>query len=181
MQLLRTPIDGLLIVEPRVFGDARGFFLESFNQRAFDAAVGRPTVFVQDNHSRSSRGVLRGLHHQRAPHAQGKLVRVTQGTVFDVAVDVRPGSATFGRWFGIELGGDGHRQLWLPPGMAHGFLVLSDSADVLYKATNYYAPEAERSIRWDDPAIGIDWPLQGTAPLLSAKDAAAPLLADLGA
>jgi dTDP-4-dehydrorhamnose 3,5-epimerase len=178
MKVTSTRIAGLLVLEPKVFGDERGFFLESFNQQAFDAVVGGATHFVQDNHSRSSRGVLRGLHYQLAPHAQGKLVRVTQGTVFDVAVDIRRGSATFGQWVGMELSATNGRQLWLPPGMAHGFLVTSDSADFLYKASAYYAPEAERGIRWNDPAIGIDWPALDTAPQLSAKDAVAPLLAD---
>jgi dTDP-4-dehydrorhamnose 3,5-epimerase len=176
MNVTRTAIDGVLVLEPRVFGDERGFFLESFNQRAFDAAVGAPTVFVQDNHSRSARGVLRGLHYQRAPHAQGKLVRVTQGAVFDVAVDIRPGSATFGRWVGVELSESNHRQLWLPPGMAHGFLVTSERADFLYKATAYYAPDAEGCIAWDDPAIGVAWPDTGVPPRLSGRDAAAPTL-----
>jgi len=178
MDVRPTAIDGMLVLEPRVFGDARGFFVESFNQRAFDAAVGREIAFVQDNHSRSARGVLRGLHFQRAPHAQGKLVRVTQGSVFDVAVDIRRGSPTFGRWVGTELSGENHRQLWLPPGMAHGFLVTSDSADFLYKTTDYYAPQHEGCIRWDDPAIGIDWPIHDLVPTLSAKDADAPRLAD---
>lgn len=178
MNVIPTALPGVLILEPKVFGDARGFFLESFNQQAFDAAVGREVHFVQDNHSRSARGVLRGLHYQLPPHAQGKLVRVTQGAVFDVAVDLRRGSASFGRWVGVELSGDNHRQLWLPPGLAHGFVVTSDSADFLYKTTAYYAPEAERCVRWDDPAIGIDWPLQGQAPRLSPKDAAAPPLSE---
>ena len=177
MRVITTAIDGVLILKPKVHGDARGFFMESFNQRAFDEAAGPGTVFVQDNHSRSTLGVLRGLHFQRAPHAQGKLVRVTQGSVFDVAVDIRPGSATFGRWVGVELTGENHRQLWLPVGMAHGFLVTSASADFLYKTTDYYAPQAEGCIRWDDPAIGIDWPLNGLTPSLSAKDAQAPMLA----
>ncbi|HPO21158.1 MAG TPA: dTDP-4-dehydrorhamnose 3,5-epimerase [Rubrivivax sp.] len=178
MNVIPTALPGVLIIEPRVFGDARGFFLESFNQKAFDAAVGHEVRFVQDNHSRSAKGVLRGLHYQLPPHAQGKLVRVTQGAVFDVAVDLRRGSASFGRWVGVELSGDNHRQLWLPPGLAHGFVVTSDSADFLYKTTAYYAPEAERAIRWDDPAIAIAWPALGSAPLLSAKDAAAPPLAE---
>ena len=178
MKVTRTSIEGLLILQPKVFGDERGFFLESFNQKAFEAAVGSEVQFVQDNQSRSSRGVLRGLHYQLPPHAQGKLVRVTQGSVFDVAVDLRRSSPSFGRWVGVELSGHNHRQLWLPPGLAHGFLVTSDSADFLYKTTNYYAPEAERSVRWDDAAIGIQWPALGHAPLLSAKDAAAPGLAD---
>jgi dTDP-4-dehydrorhamnose 3,5-epimerase len=172
-----TEIDGVLVIEPSVFGDERGFFLESFNQKAFDAAVGAPVAFVQDNHSRSSHGVLRGLHFQIGPHAQGKLVRVTQGSVFDVAVDIRHGSSTFGRWVGVELSEANHRQLWLPPGMAHGFLVTSERADFLYKATAYYAPEAERCIAWNDPAIGIVWPPLVDEPRLSARDAAAPPLA----
>ena len=173
MQVTTTAIEGVLIFEPKVYGDDRGFFFESFNQQAFDAAVGRPVTFVQDNHSRSARGVLRGLHFQNPPHAQGKLVRVTMGAVFDVAVDNRPGSATYGRWVGTELSGLNHRQMWIPPGLAHGFLVVSDSADFLYKTTDYYAPQAEGCIRWDDPALGIQWPLGGLVPALSAKDAAA--------
>jgi dTDP-4-dehydrorhamnose 3,5-epimerase len=178
MQIVPTEIEGVLILEPRVFGDDRGFFMESFNQRVFDEAVGGHVEFVQDNHSRSTRGVLRGLHYQIAPHAQGKLVRVTQGAVFDVAVDIRKDSATFGRWVGVELSGQNHRQLWLPAGLAHGFLVLSDSADFLYKTTDYYTPQAERAIRWDDADIGIEWPLAGRQPTLSGKDAAAPRLAE---
>lgn len=176
MNVITTAIEGVLILEPKVFGDARGFFMESFNQKAFDAAVGHQVVFVQDNHSRSSKGVLRGLHYQGPPHAQGKLVRVTQGCVFDVAVDVRTESPTFGQWVGVELSGDNHRQLWLPAGMAHGFLVTSDSADFLYKTTDYYAPQAEGCVLWSDPALGIDWPDVGAAPRLAAKDAAAPPL-----
>ncbi len=171
MQVTRTAIDGVLILEPRVFGDARGFFMESFNQRAFDDALGHAVSFVQDNHSRSTKGVLRGLHLQRPPHAQGKLVRVTQGAVFDVAADIRPSSPTYGRWVGVELSGDNHRQLWIPPGLAHGFLVLSDSADFLYKTTDYYHPESEDCIRWDDPTLAIAWPLDGAAPKVSTKDA----------
>jgi dTDP-4-dehydrorhamnose 3,5-epimerase len=178
MKVTTTAIEGLLILEPNVFGDERGFFLESYNQKVFDDALGRELRFVQDNHSRSAKGVLRGLHYQLPPHAQGKLVRVTQGSVFDVAVDMRRSSPTFGRWVGVELTGQNHRQLWLPPGMAHGFLVTSDSADFLYKTTQYYAPQAERCVRWDDPAIAIAWPALGCAPLFSAKDAAAPLLID---
>jgi len=171
MNITRTAIDGVLVLEPKVFGDDRGFFMESFNQKAFDDAVGRSVTFVQDNHSRSVKGVLRGLHFQQGEHAQGKLVRATQGSVFDVAVDIRPGSATFGKWVGVELSGSNHRQLWLPPGMAHGFLVTSDSADFLYKATQYYAPQSEGCVRWNDPEIGIEWPLDGIEPSLSAKDA----------
>lgn len=175
MNVLRTDIPEVLILEPKVFGDARGFFLESFNQRAFVQATGLDVAFVQDNHSRSARGVLRGLHYQ-LQQSQGKLVRVVRGSVFDVAVDVRRSSPTFGRWVGVELTEDNHRQLWVPPGFAHGFVVLSDTADFLYKTTDYYAPQYERSIAWNDPAIGIRWPYEGT-PALSAKDAAAPKLA----
>ena len=176
MKVIPTAIEGVLIIEPKVFGDERGFFFESFNQRAFNEAVGQPVEFVQDNHSRSAKGVLRGLHFQRPPHAQGKLVRVTQGSVFDVAVDIRPDSATFGRWVGVELSGANHRQMWIPAGLAHGFLVTSDSADFLYKTTDYYRPESEGSVRWDDPDLAIAWPLDGITPALSAKDAAAPAL-----
>jgi dTDP-4-dehydrorhamnose 3,5-epimerase len=164
----------VLMFEPRVFGDERGFFLESFNQREFDRAVGRHVEFVQDNQSRSQRGVLRGLHYQLPPHAQGKLVRVTSGRVFDVAVDMRRSSATFGRWVGTELSAAEHRQLWIPPGFAHGFLVLSDSADFLYKTTDYYAPASEGSVRWDDPQLAIGWP-SAVEPTLSDKDRCAPL------
>lgn len=174
----RTAIEGMLILRPHVVDDARGFHLESYHQQRFDAMLGHKVRFVQDNHSRSRRGVLRGLHYQLPPHAQGKLVRVTQGSVFDVAVDLRRSSASFGRWVGVELSGDNLLQLWLPPGLAHGFLVTSDSADCLYKTTRCYVPEAERCVRWDDPAIGIGWPAQARTPLLSAKDAAAPPLAD---
>lgn len=176
MKVTPTAIDGVLILEPKVFGDERGFFLESYNEKRFFEAIGREVRFVQDNHSRSVKGVLRGMHFQRAPHAQAKLVRVTAGSVFDVAADLRPGSPTYGRWVGVELTGRNHRQLWIPEGLAHGFLVTSDSADFLYKTTDYYAPESEGSVRWDDPTLGIDWPLGGAAPTLSDKDAAAPLL-----
>jgi len=176
MNVIPTAIDDVLIIEPTVFGDARGFFMESFNQKAFDGAVGHEVAFVQDNHSRSSKGVLRGLHYQLPPHAQGKLVRVTQGSVFDVAVDIRRSSATFGKWVGVELSSENHRQLWLPPGMAHGFLVTSESADFLYKTTDYYAPRAEGCILWSDPALGIEWPDVGALPQLAAKDAGAPPL-----
>jgi len=176
MKVTTTAIEGVLIIEPKVFGDERGFFFESFNQRAFNEAVGHTVDFVQDNHSRSAKGVLRGLHFQRPPHAQGKLVRVTQGSVFDVAADTRPGSPTFGRWVGVELSGANHRQMWIPAGLAHGFLVTSDSADFLYKTTDYYRPESEGSVRWDDPDLAIAWPLDGITLALSAKDAAAPTL-----
>jgi len=173
MNILATAIPDVLIIEPRVFGDERGFFMESFHQGRFNAAVGHDVTFVQDNHSRSARGVLRGLHFQRGDQAQGKLVRVTAGAVFDVAVDIRPGSPTLGQWVGVELSGANHRQLWVPPGLAHGFLVLSDTADFLYKTTTYYEPAAEGAVHWADAELGIAWPDIGQAPTLSAKDAAA--------
>ncbi len=176
MKATRLAIPDVVLIEPKVFGDDRGFFMESFNQRAFNAATGTDHRFVQDNHSRSGRGVLRGLHYQiRQP--QGKLVRVTSGAVFDVAVDLRKSSPTFGQWVGAELSDDNHHQLWVPPGFAHGFLVLSNSADFLYKTTDYYAPEHERSLAWNDPDLAIAWPEVGAAPTLSAKDAVAPSLA----
>ena len=168
----------VLIVEPRVFGDARGFFTESWNEQRFNEATGNTLRFVQDNHSRSVRGVLRGLHYQLPPHAQGKLVRCVAGAVFDVAVDLRKSSPNFGKWVGAELTADNQRQMWIPPGFAHGFVVLSETADFLYKTTDYYAPQAEGCVRWDDPAIGIQWPGFGGAPTLVEKDAKAPLLAD---
>jgi len=174
-----TALKDVLVLEPQVFTDARGSFLESYNQRCFEEAVGQKVAFVQDNHSRSVRGVLRGLHYQRPPQAQGKLVRVACGAVFDVAVDLRPGSPTFARWVGVELSGENHRQVWIPPGFAHGFLVLSEFADFLYKASAYYAPEAEGGLRWDDPELAIPWPDVKGAPSLSAKDARAPTLAEL--
>ena len=167
-------IPEVLILEPKVFGDARGFFFESFNARDFALATGLSVDFVQDNHSKSAQGVLRGLHYQ-IQHPQGKLVRVVQGEVFDVAVDLRRASPTFGRWVGEHLSAENKRQLWVPPGFAHGFVVLSDSAEFLYKTTDYWYPEHERSLLWNDPAIGIEWPLDAQ-PLLAAKDAAAPLL-----
>jgi dTDP-4-dehydrorhamnose 3,5-epimerase len=170
-----TALPGVKLIEPKVFGDDRGFFLESWNAAVF-ADAGLDAAFVQDNHSRSARGVLRGLHYQIV-EPQGKLVRVVQGAVFDVAVDIRRSSPHFGQWVGAELSADNKRLFWVPPGFAHGFIVLSESADFLYKCTTLYAPAHERSIAWNDPAIGIDWPIQGT-PQLSAKDAAAPLLAD---
>ena len=179
MNIETTAIDGVLVLQPKVFGDARGFFFESFNQRVFDEAVGRHVDFVQDNHSRSARGVLRGLHFQKGAKAQGKLVRVVAGAVFDVAVDIRRASPTFGRWVGVELSADNHRQLWVPPGLAHGFLVLSESADFLYKTTEYYAPQDEGAVRWDDPDLAIAWPDLGEPPRLSAKDAAAQALREL--
>jgi dTDP-4-dehydrorhamnose 3,5-epimerase len=177
VKVTATRIPDVLVFEPKVFGDARGFFMESFNSRVFDDAVGRHVEFVQDNHSRSARGVLRGLHYQ-IQQAQGKLVRVTSGAVFDVAVDIRRTSATFGQWVGVELSADNHRQLWVPPGFAHGFLVLSESADFLYKTTDYYAPAHERSILWSDPGVGIEWPDVGQPPQLSGKDASGKLLAE---
>jgi dTDP-4-dehydrorhamnose 3,5-epimerase len=173
-----TPIPDVFVVEPRVFGDARGFFFESYNRKAFEAAVGgRSVEFVQDNHSSSSRGVLRGLHYQ-LPHPQGKLVRAVVGEVFDVAVDLRRGSPTFGRWVGEVLSAENKRQLWIPEGFAHGFLVLSEQAEFLYKTTDYWHPEAEQCIRWDDPEIGIQWPLDGVTPTVSAKDAAGKRFAE---
>jgi dTDP-4-dehydrorhamnose 3,5-epimerase len=179
MNVETTAIEGVLVLQPKVFGDTRGFFLESFNQNAFDAAVGRHVDFVQDNHSRSARGVLRGLHFQKGAKAQGKLVRVVAGAVFDVAVDIRRDSATFGRWVGVELSGENHRQMWVPPGLAHGFLVLTETADFLYKTTEFYSPADEGAVRWDDPDLAIAWPDLGAAPTLSAKDATAGLLRDL--
>ena len=177
MKSISTAIADVFILEPKVFGDTRGFFFESFNSRAFAEATGLDVNFVQDNHSRSARGVLRGLHYQ-ARQPQGKLVRVVRGSVFDVAVDIRKASPTFGKWVGVELSEDNHRQLWVPPGLAHGFLVTSESADFLYKTTDYYAPEHERCLAWNDPAIGIEWPLESAQPQLSAKDQLGKLLAD---
>jgi dTDP-4-dehydrorhamnose 3,5-epimerase len=178
MKATPTELPEVLIIDPKVHGDERGFFFESFNERNFREATGITLDFVQDNHSRSARGVLRGLHYQLPPHAQGKLVRVTAGTVFDVAIDARRDSPRFGKWVGVELSGENHRQLWIPPGFAHGFLVTSSSADFLYKTTDYYTPQAERALRWDDPQIGIEWPLPaGMQPAVSGKDAVAPLLA----
>jgi dTDP-4-dehydrorhamnose 3,5-epimerase len=173
MKVTATALSGVLLLEPDVFGDERGYFLESFNQRVFNDAVGQAITFVQDNHSCSQRGVLRGLHYQSPPHAQGKLVRVVRGSAFDVVVDLRRSSATFGRWAGLMLDGTRHRQLWIPSGFAHGFLALEDDTHFLYKTTDYYARDCERAIAWNDPAIGVDWPLAGAAPLLAAKDAAA--------
>jgi dTDP-4-dehydrorhamnose 3,5-epimerase len=184
MQIVATDLPGVLVVEPAAFADERGWFMESWSQPRFDAALAAagqpPARFVQDNHSCSHAGVLRGLHYQLPPHAQGKLVRVVRGAVFDVAVDIRRGSATYGRWAGVELSAANRRQLWIPPGFAHGFVALDDDSHFLYKTTAVYARESERAIRWDDPAIGIAWPALpgGTAPRLAAKDAAAPLLAD---
>ena len=168
MKVISTNISEVLIVEPKVYGYDRGYFFESFNQQDFNDAVGQDVQFLQDNHSRSAKGVLRGLHYQ-IQQPQGKLVRVVRGAVFDVAVDLRKSSATFGQWAGTELSEDNHRQLWVPAGFAHGFVVLSESAEFLYKTTDYYAPEFERCIIWNDPDIGIDWPI-GDEPQLSGKD-----------
>lgn len=168
MNIIKTAIPDVLIIEPKVFGDERGFFFESFNQKIFEDAVGYPVNFVQDNHSKSSKGVLRGLHYQLAPHAQGKLVRCAVGEVFDVAVDIRKSSPTFGQWVGVNLSAENKRQLWIPEGFAHGFITLSESAEFLYKASSYYNPQSERSIRWNDERIAIDWPIQNIT--LSEKD-----------
>jgi dTDP-4-dehydrorhamnose 3,5-epimerase len=174
VKVIRTEIPDVLILEPKVFGDARGFFFESFNEKVFRDATGVTASFVQDNHSRSAKGVLRGLHYQ-LKQPQGKLVRVVRGAVFDVAVDIRRSSPTFGKWVGTELGEENHRQMWVPPGFAHGFLVLTESADFLYKTTDYYAPQHERCIAWNDPVLDVDWQLArlgGEPPRLSAKDMA---------
>lgn len=173
-----TAIPGVLLIEPKVFGDDRGFFFESFNAREFAAHTGLDVTFVQDNQSSSARGVLRGLHYQ-VEHPQGKLVRATRGEIFDVAVDIRRDSATFGQWFGVALSAENHRQLWVPAGLAHGFVVVSEQAEVQYKTTDYWYPEHERSLAWNDPTIAIDWPIKGV-PRLAAKDAAAPFLSAIG-
>ncbi|OHX17491.1 dTDP-4-dehydrorhamnose 3,5-epimerase [Chromobacterium amazonense] len=180
MNVIDTAIPDVKIIEPAVFGDARGFFFESFNQKKFEEAVGYSVEFVQDNHSRSAKGVLRGLHYQLDPHAQGKLVRVAAGAVFDVAVDIRLQSPTYGRWVGVELSADNKRQLWIPPGFAHGFVTLLDDTEFLYKTTDYWFKDLERAIAWNDPTLAIDWPLQ-QPPVLSAKDQEAPLFTSLGA
>lgn len=177
MNVITTDLPGVVIIEPKVFGDDRGFFYESFNAKVFEEKTGVSTTFVQDNHSKSQKGVLRGLHYQ-LENTQGKLVRVTHGEVLDVAVDVRRSSPHFGQWVGIRLSADNRRQLWVPEGFAHGFVVLSDSAEFLYKTTDYYNPAAERCIRWDDPDLAIDWQLT-EAPLLSAKDQLGKSLKDL--
>ena len=178
MKVTRLSIPDVLLIEPQVFNDDRGFFFESFNQERFEKAVGKKINFVQDNHSRSAKGVLRGLHYQLPPMAQGKLVRVIQGKVFDVAVDLRPQSSSYKKWVGVSLSAENQQQLLIPEGFAHGFLTLSEVADVLYKTNNYWHKESERSLRWDDPTLAIDWPLQklnGALPLLSEKDEHAPL------
>jgi dTDP-4-dehydrorhamnose 3,5-epimerase len=173
-EVTTTPFDGLLVLEPKVFGDSRGFFFESFNARDFELATGLKETFVQDNHSKSEKGVLRGLHYQTR-HAQGKLVRVTQGVVFDVAVDIRQGSPTFGRWYGIELSAENKKLLWIPAGFAHGFLVTSETAEFLYKTTDFYYPEHERCLIWNDPAINIAWPQELTLQLSDKDRAGLPL------
>ena len=176
MNVIPTDIPEVLILEPKVFGDARGFFLESYNRKTFQSVTGLDLDFVQDNHSRSAKHVLRGLHYQLVK-PQGKLVRVVSGRVWDVAVDLRRSSLNFGKWVGVELSADNHRQFWVPPGFAHGFVVLSDTADFLYKTTEYWYPEHDRSIVWNDPDLAIAWPLDGGTPQLAAKDAAAPSFA----
>ena len=171
MNIISTEIPDVLIFEPKVFGDSRGFFFESFNKKIFDEAVNRNVDFVQDNHSQSSKGVLRGLHYQIEPFAQGKLVRCIEGEVFDVAVDIRVSSPTYGKWVGVNLSAENHRQLWIPEGFAHGFLTLSDRAQFVYKTTNYYHPQSDRGIIWNDVTLNIDWPLiDGNQPLVSDKD-----------
>jgi dTDP-4-dehydrorhamnose 3,5-epimerase len=175
MKFIATPLAGAMIVEPQVFGDDRGFFMETWHREKF-AAAGIDVAFDQDNHSRSAKGVLRGLHYQ-LPNPQGKLARVALGKVFDVIVDLRRASPTFGRWYGVELSAENKRMLWVPPGLAHGFLVVSEFADFLYKCSGLYSPADEQAVRWNDPTLAIDWPFEG-APSLSAKDAAAPLFAD---
>ena len=178
MRIERTDLPGILVLEPTVFGDDRGAFFESFNAQAFRDMANLDVAFVQDNQSISHRNVVRGLHYQLPPTSQGKLVRAARGEVFDVAVDIRRSSSTFGQWYGVVLSAGNRLQLWIPEGFAHGFLALTDGAELLYKTTDYYAPAAERSIMWNDPAIGIAWPTDGGDPLVSPKDAAAPLLAD---
>lgn len=174
MNVINTDIPDLLIFEPKVFGDQRGFFMESFNQKSFEDSLGRKVNFVQDNHSKSTKGVLRGLHYQLNPHAQGKLVRCVVGEVFDVAVDIRRESPTFGKWVGVLLSAENKRQLWIPEGFAHGFYVISETAEFLYKTTNYYHPESDRGLMWNDPSIDIKWP--AGAKQLSAKDELHPAL-----
>lgn len=179
MNVIKTAIPDVLIFEPKVFGDERGFFFESFNHKLFEEAVGYPVTFVQDNHSKSSKGVLRGLHYQLPPHAQGKLVRCVAGEVFDVAVDIRKSSPTFGQWVGVHLSGENKRQLWIPEGFAHGFVTLTETAEFLYKTTNYYNPKSEGSILWNDKEIAITWPKEIERPTLSEKDRIANTLSSL--
>ena len=170
MNVIKTDIPDVLIFEPKVFGDDRGFFFESFSQKVFEEAVGRKVEFVQDNHSKSSKGVLRGLHYQLEPHAQGKLVRCVAGEVFDVAVDIRKSSPTFGKWVGVYLSAENKRQLWIPEGFAHGFVTISEEAEFVYKTTNYYSPQHERGIIWNDSSVNIDWPIETSQLILSEKD-----------
>ena len=177
MKVVPTSLPEVLLIEPKVFGDDRGFFFESFNERAFTETVGRPVTFVQDNHSRSAKHVLRGLHYQ-VEQTQGKLVRVARGSVYDIAVDLRRSSPRFGQWVAVELSEENHRQLWIPEGFGHGFMVTSDSADFLYKTTDYWAPQHERCIAWNEPTLSIDWPLDGATPIVSGKDQAGARLAD---
>lgn len=179
MRVEKTAIEGVVLLTPRVFEDQRGFFLESWNQRSLDEALGEQVTFLQDNRSRSARGVLRGLHYQTEPHAQGKLVSVLSGSIYDVAVDLRRASPTYGKSLGIELKADGHTMIWIPAGFAHGFLVLSEFADVAYKATDFYSPAHERCVRWDDPDLAIHWPLEGRLPIVSPKDAVGMAFADV--
>lgn len=179
MKVIETAIPEVFIFEPIVFGDERGFFFESFNHKIFEDAIGRAIDFVQDNHSKSSKNVLRGLHYQDAPYAQGKLVRCVVGEVFDVAVDIRKNSSTFGQWVGVNLSADNKRQLWIPEGFAHGFVTLTDTAEFLYKASNYYSPKHERSIIWNDPSININWPVKNADVILSNKDKIAKVLCSL--
>lgn len=176
MNVIKTDIPGVLIFEPKIFGDERGFFFESFSQQTFERAVGRKVEFLQDNHSRSAKGVLRGLHYQLNPFAQGKLVRCVAGEIFDVAVDIRRDSPTFGKWFGIILSGENKKQIWIPEGFAHGFIALQDGTEILYKTNNYYAKDYEQSIRWDDETIAIDWPMPPV--MVSEKDKMAPYFHD---
>lgn len=178
MNVIKTDIRDVLIFEPKVFSDDRGFFFESFNQKLFEEAVGRKVDFVQDNHSKSTKGVLRGLHYQLSPYAQAKLVRCVVGEVFDIAVDIRENSETFGQWVGVNLSAENKRQIWIPEGLAHGFLVLSETAEFVYKTTNIYAPSYERSVVWNDPSLAIAWPKMDFNYILSEKDASAPLLSD---
>jgi dTDP-4-dehydrorhamnose 3,5-epimerase len=170
MNVIKTDIPDVLIFEPKVFGDDRGFFFESFSQKVFEEAVGRKVEFVQDNHSKSSKGVLRGLHYQLEPHAQGKLVRCVAGEVFDVAVDIRKSSPTFGKWVGVNLSAENKRQLWIPEGFAHGFVTISEEAEFVYKTTNYYSPQHERGIIWNDSSVNINWPIETSQLILSEKD-----------
>jgi dTDP-4-dehydrorhamnose 3,5-epimerase len=179
MKIQHLPISGLILIEPPLFEDDRGFFFESFNHKKFEEIVGKPVHFVQDNHSQSMKGVLRGLHYQLSPRPQGKLVRVSSGEIFDVAIDLRKSSPTYGKWASAILSGQNKKQFWIPEGFAHGFVVLSESADVLYKTTDYYSPDHDRSLRWDDPQISIEWPLlPGVSPIISSKDLKASYFKD---